>query len=136
MLRLGKLADYALLIATHLATDDLQATTDELADALQIPKATVRKLMKQLVDAGIVASLRGMKGGYRLSRPAIEINIYQVLEAVSGPLCLTDCCDRKFRCDKGKRCTLITNWQYLNEQVKQQFSTISVKDMTANLSRS
>ena len=59
MLRIGKMADYALLLTNHLVnTQDNLCTTEDLATATQLPLATVRKLLKQLVDAGIVLSQR------------------------------------------------------------------------------
>jgi FeS assembly SUF system regulator len=135
MLRLGKLDDYALLIATHLSRADLQATTEEISSTLKIPKATVRKLMKLLVDGGVVTSLRGIQGGYRLAEHPSEISVYEVLQAISGPICLTECCEKPHHCDKRKSCPLPTNWQYLNEQVRNQFSSITLQDMTGELRR-
>lgn len=135
MLRLGKLADYSLLITTHLVKNTLQPTTEEIAIALTIPLATVRKLMKPLVDAGIIASQRGARGGYKLARNPADINIAEVIQAVSGPIQITECCEKTFQCDKGNSCDLITNWQYLNNLLIKQFSEISVLAMAGDLQR-
>src|SRR5690606_39758197 len=85
MLRLAKLADYGLLIACHLANlPDELVKLEQVAEATQLPVPTVRKVMKLLVDQGIIRSERGMKGGYALSRPANRINIGEVIIAVEG----------------------------------------------------
>ena len=133
MLRLGKLADYGLLITTFLAKNNRQATTEEISQALKLSTATVRKLMKMLVDAKIVESHRGVKGGYCLASNPENIKITQVIQAVSGPIQITDCCDKSFECEKGAACDQVSNWQYLNELVIKQFSNISVSDMTGDL---
>ena len=87
MIKIGKLADYALLITDHLvATTDSLCTNVELSRATHLPIATVRKLLKKLVDAGIVTSYRGINGGYRLSTSPEDIAIAQVITAIEGPI--------------------------------------------------
>ena len=133
MLRLGKLADYGLLITTHLAKCELQATTEEVSIALKIPMATVRKLMKLLVDADIVISQRGAKGGYRLAMSPENINVTQVIQAVGGPINITECCDNSYSCNKKDSCDLISNWQFINDVVIKQLNQISLSDMLGDL---
>ncbi len=135
MLRLGKLADYGLLITTFLAKSDQQMTTEEVSNAIQLPLATVRKLMKLLVDAGIVVSQRGAKGGYQLASNPVDINIVDIIEAVDGPVMLTECSQEGNCCGRSANCNLSSNWQYLNKLVIQQFSDVSIYDMLGDLSQ-
>ena len=99
MLRLGKLANYGLLITTHLAknTQGTTATTEEISTALSIPMATMRKLMKLLVDAKIVVSQREVTAGYQLANDPNQINITQMIQAVSGSINITECCEKSFQ---------------------------------------
>ncbi|RYD92749.1 MAG: MarR family transcriptional regulator, partial [Sphingomonadales bacterium] len=80
MLRISKLTDYATVILGSLAqAPERQRTAAEIALATQVAAPTVSKLLKQLQRAQLVASARGLKGGYRLARPADQITAAQIL---------------------------------------------------------
>lgn len=136
MLRLAKLADYGLLIACHLANlPDELVKLEQVADATRLPIPTVRKVMKLLVDQGVVRSERGVKGGYLLSRPADRISIGEVITAVEGGLALTECCQDACLCDVSKACTVQNNWNVINRTVGEIFSRITLADMSRPLTR-
>lgn len=137
MLRLAKLADYGLLIACHLANlSDELVKLEQVAEATQLSVPTVRKVMKLLVDQGVVRSERGMKGGYALSRPANRISIGEVIIAVEGGLALTECCLDACQCDMAQACTVQNNWNVINQTIGEMFSRITLADMNRPLSRS
>lgn len=137
MLRLAKLADYGLLIACHLANlPDELVKLEQVAEATQLPVPTVRKVMKLLVDQGVVRSERGVKGGYALSRPANRISIGEVIIAVEGGLALTECCLDACQCDMAQACTVQNNWNVINQTIGEMFSRITLADMNRPLSRS
>jgi len=134
MLHIGKMADYALLITNQLvATRNQLSTTEALADATQLPLATVRKLLKQLVDTGIVKSQRGIKGGYTLAKDPALISIADVLTAIEGPISLTKCVVQQNGCELSAQCSLKSNWGYLNGIVTDVLQQISVFDMSENI---
>lgn len=133
MLHIGKMADYALLITNQLVlTRNQLSTTEALAKATQLPLATVRKLLKQLVDTGIVKSQRGVKGGYTLAKDPALISLADVLTAIEGPICLTKCAIQQDGCDLSAKCSLKSNWGYLNEIVADVLEQVSVFDMSEN----
>ena len=99
MLRVTKLTDYATVVLTVLAArpgEVLSAT--ELAEFTGLEPPTVSKVLKPLAQAGLVEGLRGVRGGYRLTRPAIEISLFEVVEAMEGPLALTECSHDHHQC--------------------------------------
>lgn len=135
MLRIGKMTDYALLLTNHLVTSpEALCTTEELAAATLLPLATVRKLLKQLVDAGIVASYRGAKGGYRLANAPGQFTIADVIDAIEGPIALTQCAIQLDACDLSSSCGLKSNWAYLNQMVNNLFQHITLDDMSRRVS--
>lgn len=91
MIRMSKLTDYAIVLLAHLAQSDRTLTAQELAERSRVPSPTVSKLCKELSKAGIVASHRGRHGGYGLARPAEDISVAQIVEALEGPIAITDC---------------------------------------------
>ena len=129
------MTDYALLLTNQLvsATDEL-CTTDGLVEATQLSPATVRKLLKQLVDAGIVTSYRGAKGGYRLANEPSTFTIADVIGAIEGPIALTQCATHHGDCDLIDTCGLKTNWSFVNQMVYSLFQHITLADMSLRVS--
>lgn len=135
MLRIGKMADYALLLTNHLVrSGGILCTTEDLAAATQLPMATVRKLLRLLVDAGIVTSQRGAKGGYRLASDPMAFTIADVISAIEGPIALTQCVALQGGCDLSPTCGLKSNWSYVNQMVTNLFQHITLADMSHRVS--
>jgi FeS assembly SUF system regulator len=91
MIRVSRLTDYAVVLLAHLAGSDRTLTAHELASRSSIPLPTVSKLCKELSKAGLVNSHRGRRGGYGLARPAAQISVAEIVEALEGPIALTEC---------------------------------------------
>ncbi len=91
MMRMSKLTDYAIVLLAHLARSGGTMTAQDLASRSSVPLPTVSKLCKELSKAGIVVSHRGRHGGYGLARPAEQISAAQIVEALEGPIALTEC---------------------------------------------
>ncbi len=92
-MRLSHLADYAVVLMTAAARRDagerLSATA--LAADTGVPLPTAQKLMGQLAGAGLLSSVRGAGGGFTLARPADAISLAEIIEAIEGPIALTQC---------------------------------------------
>src|SRR5512147_1492044 len=92
MLRITKLTDYALVVLSHMASRPAQGLTSTSAARLTgIPQPSVSKILKSLARSGVVVSERGAQGGYRLARTASELTVADVIDAVEGPIALTEC---------------------------------------------
>src|SRR5437588_9125934 len=92
MLRISRLTDYATVLLAALASEpDRVQTAAALAEQTHIAPPTVCKLLKQLQRAGLVTSTRGLHGGYQLARAAAQISAASILDALEGPMALTDC---------------------------------------------
>ena len=92
-LRLTNAADYAILAMIHMAClpDETIALRTEIAQAYHIPPSFMAKILRALVRARLLRSTRGVHGGFSLARPATEITLLDVVEAIEGPLALTSC---------------------------------------------
>lgn len=131
MLRISKIMDYGTLVLTYMAgCPDRLCSAPELARALGLNPPTVSKVLKLLGRDGLVRSVRGVQGGYTLSRPASEISIAQVLDALEEqPFGLTECTAVPGSCDFETECTLRSNWQRINAIVRRTLEDVSVADM-------
>ena len=94
-MRLSHLADYAVVLMTAAARRDAGArlSATELSGETGVPLPTTQKLMGQLATAGLLSSARGAGGGFALARPATDISLADIVEAVEGPIALTMCAD-------------------------------------------
>ncbi len=88
---MSRLTDYAIVLLAHLARGGRTLTAQELAARSKVPLPTVSKLCKELSRAGILISHRGRHGGYGLSRPPDRISVAEIVEALEGPIALTEC---------------------------------------------
>ncbi len=131
MLRLTKLTDYGILLMTHMATaeKDLFAAA-ELAESTRIPAPTVSKILQALLHEGMLESIRGAKGGYRLTRPATDINVRDIITVFEGSIALTECNLDHAHCDQSEGCTTSNNWKHINQAVSRALESISLADMT------
>jgi FeS assembly SUF system regulator len=91
MIRMSKLTDYAIVILAHLARGERILTAQVLSARSRVPLPTVSKLCKELSRAGLLQSHRGRHGGYSLTRPPEQLSVAEVVEALEGPISLTEC---------------------------------------------
>lgn len=133
MLRISKLTDYGVVLATHLAAapDSATVAVSDLARETGIPQPTVSKVLKRLGRAGVVEGQRGAQGGYRLARSADQITIAEVIAALEGPIGVTECAtdDELGTCELQTRCDVRTNWQRINRAVSDALEGIRLSDM-------
>lgn len=130
MLRLSKLTDYGIVVATCLgeAADELLAAS-EVATRTGVASPTVSKLLKRLTRAGLVSSERGAKGGYRLARPPADIAVAEVVSALEGPVALTECISSRGNCEQESHCNVRANFQLINAAILDALERVSVADM-------
>ena len=131
MLRISKMTDYAVVLATYMAAAERPHAARDLALQTQIPEPTASKLLKKLTRAGVVVSQRGARGGYALARSPEEIGIHQVIEAIEGPIAVTECSDESSDslCEYETNCGVRANWQRINLAVQTALSDITLADM-------
>lgn len=124
------MADYASGLMTCLGERPGEViSASELAQCLQLEVPTVSKLLKLLARAGLVDSFRGAAGGYVLARPAAEITVAAVVEAIDGPIALTECSLAAGLCPRESLCTTRRHWQRINAHVLAALQAVSVADM-------
>jgi FeS assembly SUF system regulator len=130
MLRISKLTDYATVLLGSLASaPETQRTAAELAAATHVAAPTVSKLLKQLQRAQLVTSVRGLKGGYRLARPAESITAAQILDALEGPLALTTCASAQRHCDIETTCRVGVAWQRVSLAIRRSLEEITLAEL-------
>jgi Rrf2 family protein len=87
-MKLTRASSYALYAVVHIAREKPTAplASHEVAQAHKIPERFLLKVLKPLVSAGILASVKGPRGGYRLAKKPSEITMLEIIEAIEGPI--------------------------------------------------
>jgi len=107
LLALTRKADYALVALSELARHTPETLcARKLADITDIPLPVLSGVLSQLAHHGLVASVRGVQGGYRLAKPADAINLVDIVEAVDGVPKLTQCCASFEESEDSESCNL------------------------------
>ena len=130
MLRICRLTDYATVLLAALASEPQRVQTAALlAERTHIAAPTVSKLLKQLQRAGLVTSTRGQHGGYQLARPAAQISAAAILDALEGPVALTDCAAGHGQCEIEESCRVGRVWQRLNLAIRRALYEVSLAQL-------
>ena len=130
MLRLSKLTDYATVILSFMARDNTQVhAAMEIASATGIALPTVSKILKLLLNAKVLISTRGAKGGYALARAPEKITIAAVISALEGPIALTECSISQLGCEQASGCEIRGNWSLINQTIHNALESVTLADM-------
>jgi FeS assembly SUF system regulator len=132
MLRVTKLTDYASVVLTVLAsTPDTVMSASGLAERAGLEVPTVAKVLKPLAHAGLVHAFRGASGGYRLARAAADITLVEIVEAMEGPLAMTECSVHAGQCGIEQSCGARANWRRINDVVADALRSVTLAEMIA-----
>lgn len=130
MLRISKLTDYGTVVLGHLAQSNTTfVSAAEVASATGLGLATVSKLLKSLLKSGLVTSSRGAHGGYRLARAPATISATDVIDALEGPLSITECSGHDSQCELEAVCNVGMAWQRVNTAIRRALDDISLADL-------
>ena len=130
MLRVTKLTDYASVVLTVLASaPDAVLSATGLAERAGLEPPTVAKVLKPLAQAGLVQAFRGVAGGYRLARPPAQISLVEIVEAMEGPLAMTECSIHEGQCGIEHSCSARANWRRINDVVADALRRVTLADM-------
>lgn len=134
MLRITRIADYGTVIMDCFAKEpERLMSASTIAQKVHIALPTVSKVLKMLVAADLVVSVRGSGGGYRLARAPDEITIAQVITALDGRPALTECNAAGLKCSREATCSVRDNWRLINAVVMKALQSLTLTDMTKSL---
>ncbi len=133
MFRLNRLTDYGVVVLSQMSRspNDLH-TAHQISQETAVPLPTVAKLLNALAHEHLIESHRGAAGGYTLKRPAAEISVAEVIQALEGPIALTACVEgSEHDCDVAALCPMRGNWDRVNKAIYGALSEVTLADMAA-----
>jgi len=133
--RLSKITDYGVVLLSHLASRTADADPQsphaarEVALEVDLPLPVVSKVLKLLARRGILESHRGSKGGYSLTRSPAEITVSEMVDALEGPVALTECNVGPHLCEHEVGCPVRGPWQVINRVVQAALDRVTLADI-------
>jgi FeS assembly SUF system regulator len=117
-------------LASSLHNSSALRTARDLAAESKLPISTVSKLLKHLLQSGLLTSHRGTKGGYLLARDPHEISVLEVIAAIEGQMALTECStDVSGLCQIETCCPIKTNQRIINQAVRGVLEKVMLSDL-------
>lgn len=133
-MKLSSLADYAVVMMSAAARHcgQAQINAGQLAEETGIPLPTVQKLVSRLSAAGLLRSVRGAGGGFKLARPAAAVTLADIIEAIEGPIAMTACMDSaRNDCGLEGNCKVQAHWPVVNDAVRGALAGINLTTLVS-----
>ncbi len=132
MLKLTKKADYGLIALRHLALSgpSAAASAKEIAVAYGMPVPLLAKILQRLAKTGLLESLPGTNGGYRLARDPVTISALEVIRAIDGPVLLTSCVTTHGSCGQSSHCTVREPLRKVHEGIMNLLDEITIGQLS------
>ena len=132
-MRLTHLADYAVVMMTAAARREpcARLSATELAAETGVPLPTAQKLMGKLAAAGLLTSARGLGGGFALARSIEDISLAEIVEAVEGPIAMTQCSnsDEASDCALDAHCRVKPHMGVVGARVRGALHAVTLQEL-------
>jgi len=129
--------DYGIRALVYLARQEPEKVclVSEISKSQDIPEKYLAKIMQSLSRGGLVKSLRGVKGGFMLARPAEELTIKDAVECLQGPLSLNRCVIDPGSCNMSGTCATRPVWQSAQEKMLEVLGSTDLRSVVAGETR-
>ncbi len=123
--------DYGIRSVLYLARQPFKKVSyvNEISEEYKIPRSFLAKILQKLVKGKIVRSYRGVKGGFSLAKPAREITVLDVLEAIEGKLTMNVCLGDKKKCSFSKHCPSHILWVNVQAKVTEALKKANFEEL-------
>jgi len=130
MFKLSKKTEYGILALQHMAAmdNDRVATVKEMSESYVIPQSLLAKICQQLAKSSIIKSVQGSRGGYALGKPATDISLAEIMEAIEGPIHIVNCNFEEHNCGLDDDCTLKIGLNSIEVQMTSFLNKITLQD--------
>lgn len=140
-MKLTSQEEYGLRCALQIARrcEGAPVPIREVAEAEGLSLEYTAKLLRILRQGGLVDSTRGASGGYRLSRPAAEISVWDALQVLDTPLYSDEFCtghsgQRQACVHGGSSCSIRVLWQYVDASLRRTLERVTLADLAGGTS--
>jgi Rrf2 family protein len=134
MLKIQKNIEYALLALRHihLNQDKNNISSKEISETLNIPYELLSKILQRMVKSGLIISVQGKFGGYRLNENPVNISFGRVIESLDQKVQLTDCMFNgatKDACKRFESCCLRNPLSKIQDKINDLFYETTLDEL-------
>ncbi len=132
---ISQATEYAIRALLHLANSPAGEIVSkrDICKAQEVTPGFLIKIMQPLIAKGLVKSYRGIKGGFTLGKPAEEINLWNIVEAMEGPILLNKCMVHENYCKRNATCPVHVVWAKARDQLRRTLSECSLAHLIMEL---
>lgn len=123
----GKYGLYAMYYLAQHAQEGPQTLTN--IATVGVPRQYLEQLLGNLRRAGLVSTVRGVQGGYHLAKPPRQVSLRDIIDAVEGPIELTECTSPDGGCERSATCPVKWVWQRVTDSINAELEKINLGDM-------
>ena len=105
----------------------------EISKDQNIPETFLAKIFQRLSKAGLLRSIRGAKGGFSLGKPANEITMREIIEALEGPIALNRCLLKEGECAEEKSCPMHLVWEEVQRRFVEILDRTTMEDLAKRM---
>jgi len=130
-MRITRACDYTLRALTYMARKpkDSVFMRADLATKISVPNSFLGKILQNLAKSDILISERGKKGGFKLGKDPKDINVYDIIIAIDGPIYINNCMDPTYQCEVTTPCTAMPMWHEIQDTLVDKLKTFSLSDI-------
>jgi len=129
-MQVSRTLDYAVRSLIYMGNHEVpRMSMKEISEAQHIPQNYLAKIMRRMVERGLIRSMVGPEGGYFLRRDPKDINLRDIYEAVEGEIRVIDCMDQDEVCALYENCTQLSVWDKLKVSMVKLLEKTSLEDL-------
>lgn len=128
-MRITREVDYALRIVLMLSREQKQIEAKVISESNGIPYRFTLKILRKIVQAGIIRSYRGVNGGYVLNCEPSEISMLDVIECIDGTLSLNRCEEDDCAFKSCTECAISSSLHNVQDKLKQELKSVTFDKM-------
>ncbi len=133
MMRINRRTDYAVRVMLALAKRPVgsRISTGVIQNEMLVPRPFLQRIIADLSKARLITTFTGPAGGLQLARPAGEINLLHIWEAIEGPLMISDCLDAPHDCPLNPLCPVNARWARLQAGMARELESARLDELAA-----
>lgn len=131
-LKISAKARYALRALLDIASfngGDEPRTGAAIAESQQISEKFLSRIVIPLRNGGIIRSVRGNVGGFRLAKPPDDITLLEIVETVQGPVAILDCLEESAECPRKANCNARSVWDDINTSFRNALAGVTLGEI-------
>ncbi len=129
-MKITNAAEYAIRAILKMALEPEKVyTATELFIHIDAPHKFLSKILQKLAQKKILSSTRGIKGGFKLKIPLDTLTLYDIIEAIDGPLELNKCLVDGYECSREKYCPVHVVWEEAQRELQRILKKKTIKNL-------